>query len=1325
MSITVVAEKPSVARDIARVLGATKKRQGYLEGGGYRVTWAIGHLVTLAEPHEIDAGWKKWRRESLPMLPGRWPLVVIEKTREQFDVVKHLLTAPDVEQVVCATDAGREGELIFRYIHEAAGCDKPVKRLWISSLTDGAIRKGFETLEDAARYDGLGDAARGRSCADWLVGMNLSRAYGLSLDQALSVGRVQTPTLAMLVDRELAIRDFVPEAYWEVVGTFSPRPSERYDGTWLRPEEKGEKASLVVRKRLATADEARAIVERCGTGQARVKSVTSETKRMPPPRLYDLTELQRHANRLYGFTAQHTLEIAQRLYETHKVLSYPRTDSRHLSQPAAATLGNVVDAIRPSYEPLVAEGSGVRPLGKRHVDDRQVTDHHALIPTEKRPGNLDADERKVYDLVCRRLLQAWHGDFVWAATTVLTEVRSEQAVDLFHSIGTAVEEQGWKVLDLGAEKKTPKKKTGDDATDQSLPAGLAEGQQPEVVGVKSQEKKTRPPPRFDDASLLTAMETAGRTLDEKELSRAMKDSGLGTPATRAQIIETLLQREYVVRSGKALEATDKGIGLIEVVDDTVKSPVMTGQWEARLQAIERGRGKLATFVEGIERYVSDVVGRVPAVHPKRLSVGVDNGSAPADSSPPASTEKRPRPGETLGALLERVFGFASFRPHQEAVCRAASEGHDVLLVMPTGAGKSLCYQLPGLARGGTTLVVSPLIALIEDQVAKLRALGLNAARIHSGLSREASRQVCRDYLNGALDYLFIAPERLGVPGFPEMLAKRTPSLVAIDEAHCISQWGHDFRPDYRLLGQRLPLLRPAPIVAVTATATPLVQQDIAQQLGLRGSRAFIHGFRRTNLAIEVREAQPSDRLPIALRLLKGKDRLPAILYAPTRKRAQEVADTLSGHFKCSAYHAGMTPEARDRVQAAFLSGRLEVVVATVAFGMGVDKADVRTVVHLALPASVEGYYQEIGRAGRDGAQSKAVLLHSYVDRHTHRFFHERDYPEPEVLQKVFDAVSQRPIAKETIRRKTGERSEVLDKALEKLWMAGAVEITPEEDVRRGRDGWRAEYVAQRNARAHQSVLMGRYTESHGCRMLHLVAHFGDREDTGRVCGICDVCAPEQALTVTSREPNEEELRLLKALLDALRAQDNQATGRLAKQLLGDTAEQRRACDRLLGGLVRAGLVALADDAFEKDGRRIEFQRARLTRQGKAAAANDVLSLVLLPEEIASKPAPRKRAAAKMPTKAGRPRAKPVEIEASPLAVALKAWRLAEARRRRVPAFRIFTDRVLAAICTERPMDGAGLLAVPGVGPKLVEASGVEILALCREHDRGNDRWAAR
>ena len=420
MTIAVVAEKPSVGRDLAHALGATRRGEGTLSGNGYVVTWAIGHLVGLAEPEGIRPEWKRWRREDLPMLPERWPLTVFEATRPQFEIVRRVLNAPDVESVICATDAGREGELIFRLIYEAAGCRRPVSRLWISSLTESAIREGLRRLRPAREYDDLASAALGRSRADWLVGMNLSRAYGLALDAPLSVGRVQTPTLAMLVERELAIRDFVPEDYLEVVATFSPEAEQRYRGTWFRPGTAKHPQRLP-----PSGEEAKAVVARALAGQACITSVNSQTKRLPPPLLYDLTELQRHMNRLYGLSAQRTLEVAQALYEKHKLLSYPRTDSRHLSSEIAGTLPAVVKAISAPYAALLAEGTGERALPRRFVDDAKVTDHHAIIPTATSAAGcaLSGDEQKVYALVCRRLLQAWHQDFVWAATEVITEVR--------------------------------------------------------------------------------------------------------------------------------------------------------------------------------------------------------------------------------------------------------------------------------------------------------------------------------------------------------------------------------------------------------------------------------------------------------------------------------------------------------------------------------------------------------------------------------------------------------------------------------------------------------------------------------------------------------------------------------------------------------------------------------------------------------------------------------------------------------------------------------------------------------------------------------------
>ncbi len=550
MSTTaVLAEKPSVARDIAKVLGANSRGEGYLHGNGYVVTWAIGHLAALAQPHEIHAEWKAWRRDTLPMLPDAWPLVVYEKTKDQFEVVRKILSSDKVATVICATDAGREGELIFRYIYEAAGCSKPVSRLWISSLTPEAIRKGFASVKPGASYEPLADAARGRSRADWLVGMNLSRAYTLTYGDELSVGRVQTPTLAMIVEREIAIRAFVPEDYLEVVATFRPSgnvdgqdKAESYPGTWVRDVADVQKSARLP----ADGEEAAQIVVRAKRGAASIESVKAETQRMGPPALYDLTELQRHGNRLFGFSAQRTLDIAQALYERHKLLSYPRTDSRHLSQDVASTLGSIVDvSVRAPYRALLAPGTGERPLGRRFVDDAKVSDHHAIIPTTVSQDrvNLAPDEAKIYDLGCRRLLSCWHEDHVWSVTTVITAIVNDVVVDRYHSSGKAIQQVGWKVLDLAGRKKQSDEET-------MLPGGLARGQAQDVLDAEAVRKKTRAPKRFTEATLLTAMETAGKTLEEKELSDAMKDSGLGTPATRASIIEVLLKREYMLREGK-------------------------------------------------------------------------------------------------------------------------------------------------------------------------------------------------------------------------------------------------------------------------------------------------------------------------------------------------------------------------------------------------------------------------------------------------------------------------------------------------------------------------------------------------------------------------------------------------------------------------------------------------------------------------------------------------------------------------------------------------------------------------------------------------------
>jgi len=630
-------------------------------------------------------------------------------------------------------------------------------------------------------------------------------------------------------------------------------------------------------------------------------------------------------------------------------------------------------------------------------------------------------------------------------------------------------------------------------------------------------------------------------------------------------------------------------------------------------------------------------------------------------------------------------------------------------------------------------VISPLIALMDDQAAKLTSLGLRVARIHSGLDRSVARQACVDYLQGSLQFLFIAPERLRVPGFKEMLAKRPLALIAIDEAHCISQWGHDFRPDYRMIGQYLPALRPAPVVALTATATPIVQADILAQLGMDKPVRFIHGFRRHNLSIEVAEVPMPDRPAAISSLLADSRRRPAIVYATSRKMAEKLAEELSLRVPAAAYHAGLDPERRERVQTAFLSGDLAVVVATIAFGMGIDKADIRTVIHAGLPATLEGYYQEIGRAGRDGKPSRTYLMHSYADHRTHDFLLNRDYPPVNLLDRIFRALGDEPQTVEELREAAKLGEEEFDKALEKLEIHGGARVDFGGYVTLGVKDWKKTYTVQAQFRAEQFAKVLQFTESSDCRMASLIRHFGDVEDAVQTCNTCDVCDPAGAVLRQFRRANATERGMVQQIVDELRAVDYKAAGTLQRSIDPAGSLRRDEFDALLDAMMRAGLIGMEDAAYEKDGEIRRYRKVRLTPVGLELRITTPIELLLsdgLVGEFANRSPSRSKKSKTTSAKAA-PRnisggsgshsssaqkadELPVRLsaEGEKIAARLKEWRTTEAKRLRIPAYLVLNDRTIAALAHARPKNPNQLLNVDGIGPAKADKFGGTLIGLC-------------
>lgn len=599
----VLAEKPSVGRDLAKVLNCRQGGNGCLIGDKYIVTWALGHLVTLADPEAYGDEYKNWSLETLPMLPKKMELTVIRETSKQFNIVKGLLKRPDVDQLVIATDAGREGELVARWIIIKAGFSKPIKRLWISSQTDRSIREGFSNLKPAREYDNLYRSAQCRAEADWLIGLNVTRALTCKYNAQLSAGRVQTPTLAMVVERENEIKRFIPKDYWTInafAGGFS-----------MQWRDKGNSQA-----RLFNKSQAEAIIANLKGHDCNITEVKKEAKNELPPPAYDLTELQRDANRRFGYSAKQTLNIMQKLYETYKIVTYPRTDSRYITDDIVPTLPERLRSI--STGPYAEAARSLLRKGikatKRFVDNSKVSDHHAIIPTEQ-PVDLrmlEHEERNIFDLIAKRFLAVLSAPFEYEQTTVKAEINGE----LFTAKGKIVRSLGWKSIYAGESGNTAQ--IDDDSSipsseedrDQKLP-DVKKGDILKIQNVQLSAGKTKPPARYTEATLLTAMEHPGKFIDSNTLRDTIdKSGGLGTPATRADIIEKLFNSFYMERRGKEIYPTSKGIQLIDMVPADLKSPELTAKWEQRLMMISAGKAAPAEFINEMRNYASSLVSDV-------------------------------------------------------------------------------------------------------------------------------------------------------------------------------------------------------------------------------------------------------------------------------------------------------------------------------------------------------------------------------------------------------------------------------------------------------------------------------------------------------------------------------------------------------------------------------------------------------------------------------------------------------------------------------------------------------------------------------------------
>lgn len=639
-----IAEKPSVAREIAGILGAKTKKEGYLEGNGYQVSWTFGHLCTLKEPHDYTSDWKRWSLYSLPMLPPRFGIKLIENEsyRKQFQVLENLIR--DADAVINCGDAGQEGELIQRWVMQKAGCKCPVYRLWISSLTEEAIREGFQKLHDASDFNSLYEAGLSRAIGDWLLGMNATRLYTLRYGQnkqVLSIGRVQTPTLALIVSRQKEIEQFKPEPYWELKTVYRQTTFSAAKGRFAKKEEGEELLRKVTGKDFTITD------------------VSKKKGKEAPPRLFDLTSLQVECNKKFAFSAEETLKSVQALYEK-KVTTYPRVDTTFLSDDIYPKIPQVLKGLT-DYAVLTAPVLGAKiPQSKKVFDNTKVTDHHAIIPTGVPARNLTADEQKIYDLIVRRFIAVFYPDCEISTTTVLGEVDDVA----FKATGKQILKPGWRVV-FEKQSKDKEDTDGEPQEEVTVLPDFVKGEsgphQPDFM-----EKWTTPPKPYTEATLLRAMETAGKLVDNEELRDALKENGIGRPSTRAAIIETLFKRNYIRKERKNLFATPTGVELIGTIrEELLKSAELTGLWEKKLRQIEQGKYEPGIFLDELKQMVCQIVQDVRSDTSRHITIDATVAQAKPEEEKKRSSEKAKGKKKSISKSVETV----------ELLCPVCNKGH--------------------------------------------------------------------------------------------------------------------------------------------------------------------------------------------------------------------------------------------------------------------------------------------------------------------------------------------------------------------------------------------------------------------------------------------------------------------------------------------------------------------------------------------------------------------------------------------------------------------------------------------------------------------------